>query len=280
MAILCYIVITLLFPFYGVIAGTTDSITITTTGTSNATVDSLTDFVVVATDQDDSDDGIDWVDTDGSYTIPSGATGAIVLRKFDSYPSTVSDGVVVYNGANSSFTETIISDDITVVYYSAWAYNGIGNYSDPSHFLLELEANGMTNVMILLVFIILAIAPTIACFAVSNGRTVLSLVASLGWLMLGVFAYTQSDATWDIYYSLGFISLWLVAMFVFIPAAYWYQRRKDEASIFEEENWGADEPLRKALKAEEQDQERMSRLFGRSSKPKKKKDRFTRTGEI
>lgn len=271
-SILGYLAILLLFPFHSVLADISDTIRITATG-SNVT--GISNFTVVASDIQDTS-----FQADGTWDNPPVLDYVVIRRSFTDYPSSPTDGEAVYQGTGEAFSE-IIDTTEEQVYYSAWVYSG-GSYSPPAYYLLEVES-GMVSVLTLLVFILLAIAPTIGCFAVSNGRTVLSLVAAFGWLMLGVYSYTQSTGTWDIYYSLGFMCLWLVALFVFIPAAYWYQRKKEEASIFQEEteNWGKDEPLRKALLIEQRDQERMDRAFGKSKpRVKKKRSKFSETGEI
>jgi len=53
-----------------------------------------------------------------------------IVRKINSYPGTITDGVMVYSGTGSSYENTLVVKDV-VYYYAAFACNGI-NYSNPA----------------------------------------------------------------------------------------------------------------------------------------------------
>jgi len=59
----------------------------------------------------------------------------------------------------------------------------------------------------LFVFVFLALVPTIAAYALQTGRMILGIVSVIGWLILGIYAYMNAGAEWDILYGLFFFSM-------------------------------------------------------------------------
>ena len=68
-----------------------------------------------------------------SWTNPedSGFAGTKVIRKEGSYPQNIKDGIQVYEGKNTSYTDTNLTWGI-YYYYTAFAYDKEGNFSTPS----------------------------------------------------------------------------------------------------------------------------------------------------
>ncbi|RKY93402.1 MAG: hypothetical protein DRQ06_06785, partial [Candidatus Hydrothermota bacterium] len=62
-----------------------------------------------------------------SWTKGDGAETTVIVRKTGSYPTSISDGVVVYNGTGTSYTDSGLSAG-TGYYYRAWSYAN-GEYS-------------------------------------------------------------------------------------------------------------------------------------------------------
>ncbi len=112
------------------------------------------------------------------------------------------------------------------------------------------------DAIVFVAFIWLAIIPTVAAFAVSSGRRILSFVAAGAWLLLGVYSYTNSAATWDIYYALFWLSMGMIVVCVLVPAAL---KEKKEDNL--EPDYGEDKEFMAAIKEEEDDKARFDRLF-------------------
>src|SRR4030042_555603 len=189
-----------------VLAEGTDHIGITATGTGT---DPITDFVVVVSSQDELSG--QWVETTGTWEIPVSADYVIILRRFDGYPESTTDGVEVYNGTGETFTETI-TGGIEEIYYSAWTYGG-GEWSCAIYYELEVE-NPMSAYFLFLSLIILGGMLT----GLSGWKRFLplSMAASISWLALGILLMTSPDtigldtlsSTWT--QVLGFVFLLMV----------------------------------------------------------------------
>jgi len=68
------------------------------------------------------------VDLSWVNPVDSDFVGIKILRKMGSYPTTVTDGTVVYTGANIAYTDTTVVND-TTYYYRAFAYDWDNNYN-------------------------------------------------------------------------------------------------------------------------------------------------------
>lgn len=267
-AILGYILLPLLLPIGIVLAN--DSIRITATGTN---VTGLSNFTVVASNIEDNS-----FQADGSWDNPASLDYIVIRRSFTDYPSSPTDGELVYQGTGESFSE-IITGTAEEVYYSGWVYLS-GEYSAVSHYLLEVES-GMVNAILLGVFVFFALAPTITAsiLGASRGGGIMAGVGALAWLVLGIFSYTQHVTTWDIYFSIFFASIFMVLICLLMPAMLLRKRDLKEA----EEDWGIDEPLRRAILADEQDNARMNRVLGKRKSKRGKSNsikRFEQRGEF
>jgi len=67
-----------------------------------------------------------------SWTKGNGADKTVIVRKTGSYPTSITDGTVVYNDTGTSYTDTGLSAG-TDYYYRAWSYvedSGLHQYSD------------------------------------------------------------------------------------------------------------------------------------------------------
>jgi len=81
--------------------------------------------------------------------------------------------------------------------------------------------------MVLLALIFLPLGLTIAMFLSRN--MMLGFASAMFWAILGGYAYTLSEATWDIYYLLFFASAFGMTILC-ILAAYALRERKDTAT--------------------------------------------------
>jgi len=247
------------------------NIGISATGTGTAPI---TDFVVIRGDIDETSAA--WVETTGTWTIPPTADYVIIIRRFDRYPEATDDGEVVYQGTGETFDETVTGENIEKIYYTAWTYGG-GLWSCPIYYLLEVKPK-MVNAIMLIAFIILALVPTIGAFALKSGRQILGFVAAGAWLLLGIWSYTQSTATWDINYALFWLSMGMVIACSLVAVI--LKEKKEEEAEEATEDWGDDQELMDDLKTDEQDRERLDRLFGRRKRKKHPRmSSFAKTGK-
>lgn len=66
-----------------------------------------------------------------SWTNPTNSdfAGVKILRQTSAYPTSTSDGIVVYNGIGTTYTDTSLDND-TAYYYRAFTYDTSNNYND------------------------------------------------------------------------------------------------------------------------------------------------------
>jgi multisubunit Na+/H+ antiporter MnhG subunit len=123
----------------------------------------------------------------------------------------------------------------------------------------------------LIAFVLMALAPMIAAFAVDKGRTALSLVGAGGWLILGVYCYTSHVTTWDIMYSVFWLAMIMVVACVYL-AVIMREKKEDEATLEED-------PTVANIRELEEDRDRHSQIFRpRGKRPVPSK--FSKTGRI
>lgn len=79
---------------------------------------------------------------------------------------------------------------------------------------------GMTNGMLIFVFVILALALVITGYALR--KPLFAFASSGAWIILAVYSYTQSTTpptgTWDTYYALFFLSIGMTIASALEPA--------------------------------------------------------------
>lgn len=130
--------------------------------------------------------------------------------------------------------------------------------------------------LVLIAFTILSLALTLAAFALKSGRGILSFAAAGSWILLGVYNYTHSATTWDIHYSLFWLSMGMTIACALIPAIL-REKRETEASVDDIDE--LDKPLLDDIEAGIKDRERFRRLMG-TPRRKVKPSRYSKTGEI
>lgn len=114
--------------------------------------------------------------------------------------------------------------------------------------------------MTLIAFVMLALGFTIATFILQSGRTILAFASAGGWIVLAVYSYTRSTATWDIYYALFWLGCGLAFALVLVPAVLREKKEKD-ISVEDVDEYG-DKELLADIEASERDKKRLDKLFG------------------
>ena len=147
-----------------------------------------------ATVVNDNNVQLDWT--------PNGlAVTTLILGKVGSYPTSATDGYIVYNSAGATTNDISVSLDETTtnMFYAAYSVDGGGGTS-PDSALAMAGGIGMT----LLALAMLAMGLTVAMIISKN--MLLGFPSAIFWAVLCGFMYTQSLATWDWQYLLSFAS--------------------------------------------------------------------------
>jgi hypothetical protein len=130
----------------------------------------------------------------------------------------------------------------------------------------------------LFVFAFLAIVPTVAAYGLTAGRQVLSGVAAIGWLVMGIYAYQNTGGEWDIMYGLFFFSMGMVIVLT-LTAYSLREKRELDANPNEYE----DSDMRLIEMEDEEDRRITKRSIPRISKGKTRKpkeSKFSKSGLI
>ncbi len=212
------------FPATVTVASTTTDVTVTVTppGPTNGPPLNFTVTYVDATTAN-----ITW-------TKPGTAVNTLIRVKFSDYPSSTSDGYLVYSGPTENITDTSLyfEENAGTLFYSAWSENATGDYSS-EYATDDLENPLMTQIATILgsswlfmTLLLAALGLTIAMFLSHN--PMLGFPATLFWALFGGYSYSLSDAAWDIYFLVAFGSLLGMAIFSAF-AAYALRTKKEEA---------------------------------------------------
>jgi len=117
-----------------------------------------------------------------TWALGVGADDTIIIRGDGNYPTSITDGLEVYNGALETFTDINMASETDTHYYSAWSSNAIG---DSVTYVTTL--NGGTAMILIFLGIILL---GLTWFAVSK-IPVLGIVVF--GLCVGVSQYLHSN---------------------------------------------------------------------------------------
>lgn len=139
------------------------------------------------------------------------------------------------------------------------------------------------SALLLIAFVILALAPTIAAFAISSGRRVLGFISTGTWVILGVYSYmsstTPASGQWDIFFALFWLSCGM-AIVMSLVSAILKERKEIEPEL--DDYFPEDRELIEDIDEQERDRERFDRIFRGSGKRRKKSNQLSvwaKTGE-
>ena len=204
-----------------------------------------------------------------AWTKPVGAVNTMIRAEYGRYPIDRTDGYLVYYGPADSVSDTTVNfDEVTsTVNYRAWSENAANEWSDYAQDYVE--GIGVT----LIAFVILVVGMTIATFALKSGRMIMAFVSAGAWALMGIYCYTLSIQTWDIYYSIFWLSMGMTLVCSLIPTLL-REKKENDIGIEDEDD---DAELMADIESHEKDREKYDRLFGRS-KHRKRKNFYARTG--
>lgn len=169
---------------------------------------------LVLTMVSDNEVYIDWAMGSGAcYSMVRGAVGRV--------PEDRTDGYLVYYGSATNTTDWV---DLNVqhVYYRVWSQACSEAWEDEG----ISDSIGGVNLR-QIIFLILALVPTIGMFALKSGRKILGFIAAGGWLLLGIYSYTQSAEAWDIDYGLFWLSMAAVLACALVPSLLKEQKEEE-----------------------------------------------------
>lgn len=137
--------------------------------------------------------------------------------------------------------------------------------------------------MLLLVLLVLALVLMVSGYALKN--MAIAYAGGGGWMLLGAHSYTESLATWDIYYCLFFLSMAMVILCILEPVI--LRKTKEgveDVSLAGSYGWSDDEQVEED-KATNEEYEHLhaerARVRGllHPGRVKRKQSKYSRTGE-
>jgi len=114
------------------------------------------------------------------------ANATIIRGSSNGYPTSETDGYLVYNGTDIIATVEGLDLDTTSYYYSAWSWNSYGYSVDYATTSLE-GGNPQMVIGIILIVIVL----TVVAYVLKN--PIIHMICVPAWLVLGVFLW---NSTW------------------------------------------------------------------------------------
>ena len=171
---------------------------------------------------------------DLTWTLGGAATNTVIRGKIGSYPTSVTDGYLVYNGPLTTATDWV---DLTVtdepVYYRAWSWNLIGYSVGYDEDYVEGGGVAMTQALILIPLVLIALGLTVAGYYRQERGWPIVFVAALAWLCLPVWEFTQASSATDIYALVGFVGVVMIIICAFEPMI----MRKEKPQLSMQEKW-------------------------------------------
>ena len=199
-----------------------------------------------------------------TWTTGIGALQTLIRASRIGFPTSITDGELVYIGAGIYTNDIGLSLDTTTYYYSAWSENS-GNYS-----LTYATASVGGKGMVLFGFIGLG---GILIFATIKTRNILfSLATSIVFIFL--LFYTRANPIAGVTVGSTVDTIWMgicVAVFCGVPFMTWRFRNKDRARMEYEKNQSEEgesfiQPVSESEKASEAHGQSLSSRHGTSGR--------------
>lgn len=215
-------------------------------------------------------------EVDITWTMGSGATHTMIVRREGHYPEDRNDGTEVYYGTGVSTTDFDIDLESHTYYYRAWSYR-----TDTEFWSLDYAEGRIGGSMLLLMlFGFLAMGFTGAFLW---KRYMLLGFGTAGmWALLGFAALQQSSSSGpaqitDTYMALFWLCIVFVIAFMLLPLV--LRAKPESEDIYPEDLSEEDKPLFEEMEAERKDRSRLDILFGKVKK-RARPSAFARTGII
>jgi hypothetical protein len=161
------------------------------------------------------------VDNNGVLTWISGYNSdeTIIVRGTGAYPTSITNGVVIYSGSLLTVTDQNPNPDSVTYYYSAWGVNGI--YYSSTYAITSSGGEAVAvigNAVWFIGLAVLAVGLTIAGYI--SSKPIIAVMGGLFWLIAGFYSFSLSIknwASWDIYLALAFGCLLFTIVGMFAP---------------------------------------------------------------
>jgi len=194
------------------------------------------------------------------WTKGADAENSMVRACVGRVPADRDDGYLVYYGEDAEVTDFDVDLDQTRVWYRVWSQASAGHWEDEGIYDW-IGGSGLT----FLGFLAIPLVFMVAFFWKKSN--VLAFIAAGGWIIVGFFAFGQSDSAvmpiTDVYMALFWLSIAATIACIFLPAIMREKASKDD--IYPEE---VDEVTGEKIVEEEAPKPRRNRRspFGNSGK--------------
>jgi hypothetical protein len=185
-------------------AATTQDVTVTATGIICGTPSGLTLTYV-----NDNQVDIDW-------TVGVGSDSTMIRAAYGDYPTSITDGYLVYQGAGNHASDTGVSlaDEVQGIYYRAWAAKaGVWTGTYASNWFGD-NVMLIGDMLFLLGFLILPIGLTIIAFKAKIAWIMFPV--SVLWLVLALGCNDLTTADYDTYYIIRIMSVMMAVASMFL----------------------------------------------------------------
>ncbi len=206
-------------------AATSINVTVTATGWICGACDGLT-FTYISDTQ-----------IDISWTKGAGANNTMIRAAYGRYPSSMTDGYLVYQGTGVSTSDTGVNLEETIqdIYYRGWSQNAGGVWAP-----LTCEAVFEEVALIQSTLLVLCFALTVVLF-IKRWR-LFGIIVALMWFLNALYQWDKASGT-DWHWGLMMLSWVLSFSCLFSP---WFLREKQS----ETEELSEEEEYRREQKAE------------------------------
>jgi hypothetical protein len=178
-----------------------------------------------------------------TWVLGDYSTHAIIIRGTADYPTSITDGVEIYNGTGLTYTDPNPDWESNIYYYSAWGYNTTYSKYSPTYATVENGGAAMTALASYIFFgVILFVAAVLTVAAYAVKRTALAAFSAVIWMVVCGLSLSQISNNVPIYTALSLVGF--IAAIGMSMQAYGF-RDKDEEGSDNEDELTFDERLRK-----------------------------------
>jgi hypothetical protein len=161
----------------------------------------------------------------GDWIPNPAASGTLIVAKQGNYPTSPTDGVVIYNGTGTTMNDISVSlDELAAnMYYQAYSVQSDG--SVPVGVYAEANIGGV-SVSLLGLGLLFLIALGLLIFSTISLNSLWDWVAALFFILASWWSYTHSETSNDFYYISFLISAFMIIIAVLLGAYIAYEDRK------------------------------------------------------
>jgi hypothetical protein len=161
----------------------------------------------------------------GDWTPNPSASGTLIVAKQGSYPTSSTDGVVVYNDTGTTFNDVSVSlDELAAdMYYQAYSVQSDGTV--PVGVYVEASIGGL-GVSLLGLALLFIIALGLLIFSTISQVGLWGWISALFFILSSWWSYTHSLAANDFYYIAFIISAFMIMVAAIVAMYMAFEDRK------------------------------------------------------